>query len=93
MLGRHTILASNMDDVEVTRGRQLEYTYDVYTNTWELCVGGESCSKIWVGGLEYVGNLPCDGLAPGMSTSDGNYVRVKGTEEMCGWRGSEWRRR
>ena len=73
MLGRDTILASNMDDVEVARGGQLEYTNDVYTNAGKLCLGGESCSKIWVGGLEYVGNLSCDGCAPGMLVSDGDH--------------------
>ena len=62
-----------MDDVEATRGGQFEYTNDVYTDAGKLCVGGESSSEIWMGGLEYMGNLPCDGDTPGLFVSDGNY--------------------
>lgn len=74
MLSRYTISASDMDDVEVTGCGQFEYTNDVYTDAGELCLGGKSCSEIWVGGLEYVGNLPCDGCTPGLFVSDGDYV-------------------
>ena len=35
-------------------------------------MGGKSCSETRVGGMEYVGNLPCDWCPPGMSLSDGD---------------------
>ena len=74
MLGRYTVSASDMDDVEVARGGQSQYSDDVYTDAGKLCVGRESGSTVRVGGLEYVGNLPCDGCTSGMFISDGNYV-------------------
>lgn len=74
MLGGYTIPASDMDDMEVARGGQSKYTDDVYTDSGELCVGGEFGGKIWVGGLEYLGNLPCDRCSPGLFVSDGDYV-------------------
>ena len=63
-----------MDHLEVARGGQSEYTDDVYTDSRKFCVGGESGSEIWVGGLEYVGNLPCDRCTPGLFVGDGDYV-------------------
>ena len=74
MLGRYTVSASDMDDVEIARNGQFEYTNDVYTDAGKLCVGGESGSAVRVGGLEYVGNLPCNGYTPGLFVSDGNYI-------------------
>lgn len=74
MLGRYTISASNMDDVEVARRGKSQYTDDVYTDAGKLCMGRESSSTVRVGGLEYVGNLPCDGCAAGLFASDGDYV-------------------
>ena len=74
MLGRHTVSASNMDDVEVARGGQSQYTDDVYTDAGKLCMGREFGSAFWVGGLEYVGNLPRNGCTPGLFVSDGDYV-------------------
>lgn len=74
MLGRYTIPASDMDDVEVARGGQSKYTDDVYTDSRKLCVGREPGSAVWVGGLEYMGNLPCDGRTPGVFISDGDYI-------------------
>lgn len=89
MLGRYTILASDMDDVEAARDGQFEHTDDVHTNAGKLCVGGESSSEIWVGGLEYVGNLSCDRGTPGLSVGDGDHLRVESTEEGESW---AWRR-
>ena len=74
MLGRYTISASDMDDVEDARGGQFEYTDDVYTDAGKLCMGGKSGCEIWVGGLEYVGNLLGDGYTPRLLVSDGSYV-------------------
>ena len=74
MFGGYTVSTSDMDNMEVARSWQFEYTNDVYTDAWKLCVGGESCSEIWVAGLEYMGNLPCDRVSSGMSVSDGDYV-------------------
>lgn len=74
MLGCDTVSSSNMDDVEVARGGQFEYTDDVYTDAGKLFVGGESGSEIWVGGLEYMGHLSCDGCTPGLFVSDGDYI-------------------
>ncbi len=74
MLGSCTIPASDMDDVEVESGGQFEYTDDVYTDAGKLCVGGQSGCEIWLGGLEYVGNLPCDGYTPRLPARDGSYV-------------------
>ena len=91
VLGCCTISPSDMDDVEVARGRQSEYTDDVYTDAGKLCVGGESGNEIWVGGLEHVGNLPCNGCTPGVFVSDGDHLRIEGTKEgdrqggRCGW--------
>lgn len=85
MPGRHTVSASNMDDVEAARGRQFEYTHDVYTDAGKLCVGGESGSEIWVGGLEYVGNLSCDRGTSGLSVGDGDHLRVESSQEGENW--------
>ena len=74
MLGRHTISAPDMDDLEVARGGQSKYTDDVYTDARKLCVGRESGSAVRLGGLEYVGNLPCDRRTPGLFVSDGDYI-------------------
>ena len=63
-----------MDHVEIARGGQFEYTDDVYTDAGKLCVGRESGSEVWVGGLEYMGNLPRDGVTPGLFASNGNYI-------------------
>lgn len=46
----------------------------MYTDAGKLCVGGESCSEIWVAGLEHLGNLPCDWYTPGLFVSDGDYI-------------------
>ena len=74
MLGRYTVSAADMDDVEVARGGQSQYSNDVYTDAGKLCVGWESGCTFWMGGLEYVGNLPCDRCAAGLFVSDGDYV-------------------
>ena len=74
LLGRYTVSSSNMDDLEVARGWQFEYTDDVYTDAGKLCVGWESGSEIWVGGLEYMGDLSCDRGTPGLFVSDGHNV-------------------
>lgn len=74
MLSCYAVSASDMDDVEVTRSGQFKYTDDVYTDAGKLCVGGESGSEVWVGGLEYVGDLPCDRCTSGLFVSDGDYV-------------------
>lgn len=81
MPGRHTVSASDMDDVEAARGGQSEYTDDVYTDAGKLCVGGESGSEIWMGGLEYVGNLSCNRGTPRLSIGDGDHLRVESSEE------------
>lgn len=70
-----------MDDVEATRGGQFEYTDDVYTNAGSFFVGGKSCRETWVGGLEYVGKLSCVWYTPRLFTSDGDYIRIKGTQK------------
>ena len=74
MPGRHTVSASDMDDVEAARGGQSEYTDDVYTDPGKLCVGGESSGEIWMGGLEYVGNLSCNRGTPRLSIGDGDHL-------------------
>ena len=78
-----------MDDVEIKRGGQLEYTDDVYTNSRSFFVGGKSCWETWMGGLEYVGKLPCVWYTPRLFTSDGYYIRIKGTQKEIG-KGEAW---
>lgn len=39
LLCRDPVLASNMDDMEITTCGELKHTYDVYTNAGKLCVG------------------------------------------------------
>ena len=56
----------------------------MYTDAGKLCVGGKSCSETGVGGMEHMGNLPCDRCTPGMSISDGDNFRVKITKERGG---------
>ena len=74
-----------MDDVEAASGGQFEYTDDVYTDPGKFCMGRESGCEIWMGGLEYMGNLSCDGYTPGLSVGDGDCVRNEGTEKAGGW--------
>ncbi len=84
-----------MDDLEDASGCQSEHTDDVHTNPWELCLGSKPGSKIWMGRLEYMGNLPGDRSAAGVSIRDGHHFRGQKMEEekTCGGRNgrfSQW---
>lgn len=68
-----------MDDVEIKRGGQFEYTDDVYPNSRSFFVGGKSCRKTWMGRLEHVGKLPCVWYTPRLFASDGYYIRITDT--------------
>lgn len=64
-----------MDNMEVASGRQSEHTDDVHTNAWELCMGGKPGSEIWVGRVEYLGNLSGNWSASRLSVGNGHNVR------------------
>ena len=60
--------------MEAASGRELEYSDDVYTDPGKLCLGGQSGRKIWLGGLEHMGNLSCDGRFAGVFVGHGHHV-------------------
>jgi len=70
-----------MDDMEVASGRKSEHTDDVHTDARELCLGGKLGSQVWVGRLEYVGDLFGNWSAPGVFAGNGHHVRGPEMEE------------
>ena len=56
--GLYTVSPSDMDDVAIESRGKSEYTYDVYPNTGEFCMGGQSGGQTWLGGMEYLGDIP-----------------------------------
>lgn len=70
-----------MDDMEDASGWQSEHTDDVHTDAWELCLGSKFGSKVWMGGMEYMGNLSGDRSAAGVSVRNGHHFRGQEIEE------------
>ena len=72
--GGDPISAPNIHNMETASGREFEYSNDVYTDPGKLCLGGQSGGKIWVGGLEHVGDISCDGHFARVSVGHGHHV-------------------
>lgn len=62
----YTIPTADMDDMEAGRCRESEHSHDAYSDSRQLCVVWEFGCEIGMGGLEYLGVIPCYWMSAGM---------------------------
>jgi hypothetical protein len=72
----HTIHSTALDNMATATRHELEYTYDVYTDTWQLCIRHESRHSFGLGRMECMGRVHRHWHSAGLFTIYGDSVRT-----------------
>ena len=77
---KHTVLPSDIHDIPAEKSGQSKHPDDVYSNSWQLCMGWFPCCEAGSGGVVRVGSIPRDRLSARVPPGNGHLLRSRQTE-------------